>query len=307
VALFNSSPKPVSAVVSEIADSAGASADPEQTTRAWRSLKAGIQYFNTRANWDFLFTEANPIKVFAPYTVILSASAGNSSATLAVGHGVSADDYMVGDGIQTGTRVTATGGTSLGFNQIFTITAAGIQTITASGNRDMYALPSDWKMEYSARLLGSSPRWLRDIRRRAYDRSVSNEQDQAVPMAYDTSTVGGKGKVRLLRPPAAADVLQLRYYRRMTVPTASAATEVLDIPEDYENFLIAWSKWHYLTDRGDGRADQANVWLGLATEGIKVMLADQVRKPDEDLMFTPGASTMSMTTTPNTVTWWDYW
>jgi len=307
MALFNSSPKPVSAVVAEIADSAGASGDPDQTTRAWRSLKAGIQYFNTRANWDFLFTEANPIKVFAPYVVILSASAGNSSATLAASHGVSADDYMVGDGIQPGTRVTATAGTSLTFNQIFNITAAGIQTITASGNRDMYALPADWKMEYSARLLGANPRWLRDVRRRAYDRSVFNEQDQAIPLAYDTSPVGAKGKVRLLRPPMAADILQLRYYRRMTVPTASAATEVLDIPEDYENFLIAWSKWHYLTDRGDGRSEQASVWLGLANEGIKVMLADQTRKPDEDLMFSPGASTLTMTTTPNTTTWWDYW
>jgi hypothetical protein len=307
MALFNSSPKPVSAVVAEIADSAGASGDPDQTTRAWRSLKAGIQYFNTRANWDFLFTEANPIKVFAPYVVILSASAGNSSATLSVGHGVSADDYMVGDGIQPGTRVTATAGTSLTFNQIFNITAAGIQTITASGNRDMYALPADWKMEYSARLLGANPRWLRDVRRRSYDRSVFNEQDQAIPLAYDTSPVGGKGKVRLLRPPMAADILQLRYYRRMTVPTASAATEVLDIPEDYENFLIAWSKWHYLTDRGDGRSDQAAAWMGLATEGIKVMLSDQTRKPDEDLMFSPGASTLTMTTTPNTTTWWDYW
>lgn len=307
MALFNSSPKPVSAVVAEIADSAGASADPEQTTRAWRSLKAGIQYFNTRANWDFLYTEANPIKVFAPYTVILSASGTAVSATLAIGHGVSADDYIAGDNMFPGTRVSATGATTLGFNQPFNITAAGIQTITATGSRDMYALPADWKAEYSARLL-VQPRALRDMRRRAYDRAVFNEQDTAVPVAYDLSTVGGKGKVRLLRPPGAADILQLRYYRRMTVPTASAATEGLDIPEDYENFLIAWSKWHYLMDKSEGRAEQAGVWLGFANEGIKVMLADQVRRPDEDLMFLPGASTMSTTFAPNTTTWidWNY-
>ena len=81
----------------------------------------------------------------------------------------------------------------------------------------------------------------------------------------------------------------------MAPASASAASAALDIPEDYEYVPIAWAKWHFLTDKGEGRKDQANVWMTLAQDGLKQMLAEQTALPDDDLGFVPGALPM----------WWD--
>lgn len=73
------------------------------------------------------------------------------------------------------------------------------------------------------------------------------------------------------------------------------------MPQDYEPYLIAWAKWHYLTDKSEGRSDQAAVWLNFATDGLKVMLADQTRLPDEDLMFIPGHYQYNPSWGPNAI------
>jgi hypothetical protein len=126
------------------------------------------------------------------------------------------------------------------------------------------------------------------FRRRAWDRTVGDEFTTSTPDWYDIFAIGAKGKIRLLPPPAASDSLQLRYYRRMTIPTTTATAEAIDIPQDYEGYLIAWAKWHFLVDKSEGRSEQATVWLSMANEGITTMMKDQTRIPDEDLGFTPG-------------------
>ena len=62
----------------------------------------------------------------------------------------------------------------------------------------------------------------------------------------------------------------------------------LDIPQDYEPYLIAWAKWHFLTDKGDGRLEQGKTWYTLGEQGLTMMVKEQNRKPDEDLMMVPG-------------------
>jgi hypothetical protein len=100
--------------------------------------------------------------------------------------------------------------------------------------------------------------------------------------------VGSKGKIRLLSPPNGADWLMVRYYRCMATAAASSTSTTLDIPSDYEHYLIAWAKWHFLTDKGEERKAQATTWLSLAEDGLKTMLKDQTNIPDEDLSFVPG-------------------
>lgn len=272
----------VSGAIFEIVDTIGASADDDMRNRALRSLAAGIKYLNGRYNWSWLLTEAPPVGVVAPFTFTIAASAGQTSAT-GTGLTYKIDDFLVGSGYAAGTRVTATGSTTaIGFSYAVTGYGAGVTTASVSGVRDFYDLPTDWKQPYTVRMLVNR-QTLAPAQRRAYDRVTPDEFVQSQPQWYDLFASFQKNKIRLLPPPPSADTLFLRYYRRMTVPTTTATASVLDIPQDYDFGLMAWAKWHFLNDKGDGRLQQAQTWLSLAQEGIKVMIADQTKQPDEEL------------------------
>jgi hypothetical protein len=297
MSLSFASTKPWVSAVGEIADTVGASAQGAQTDRAHKSLVAAFQYFNGK-KWEFLTTEATPIPVQGPFAVSITASSGQVTAVTLAGHGVKIDDLLVGDGFTLGTRVTATAASSISFN-VSVSTAAGAQSYDITAQRAFYDLPSDFKVEYSVQLLNSN-RTLQQVRRRARVRGQDQENVASTPSWYDIYSVGQKGKIRLVPDPGGSDTLQLGYYRRMAVGSASGDSTTLDIPIDYEPYVIAWGKWHYLIDKSEGRSDQATTWLALATEGIKTMIADQTNHPDEGLGFTPGHWWGTMTS-PNDV------
>lgn len=299
--MFNGSVKTVSATVQEIADSVGASADPEMQARAGRSLFTAIEHFSNRANWDFLLTEAPPIAIVAPFQVTgVSASAGQTSAAMPAGHGFLVDDIISGPGFPAGLRISATAAGAVNFPVPYVTGVTGIFVITAAGTRDMYDLPADFRNPYSIRMYGSMST-LRPIRRRFYDRSVINEFTVTTPIGYDIFQIAAKGKIRLLPPPAGPDVMQVRYYRRMAIATSTASTATLDIPQDYEPYFIAWAKGMFLTDKGEGRSEQGATWLAFANDGMRQMISDQTRIPDEDLMFQPGAFQYDPAWGPNSV------
>jgi hypothetical protein len=287
MALFNASTLPWVSAVQQIAGAAGASADGEMTTRAHLSLRAAFQHFGSRYNWDFMRAEANPLQVTGPFqNGSVSASAGQTSAASPTGHGIVVDDIVIASGFMAGTRVTATAASGFGFSVAITGFTSGVTVVTANFVRDFYNVPTDWQRVYSVRLL-SSLRKLGYVGRRLYDRVVSDEFVAGTPIAYDLFSMGGKGKLRILPPPGSADVLMTRYARRFTLASASGSTTALDIPEDYESYPIAWAKWHFLTDKGEARNDQATTWLSMAREGLKTMLQEQTTIPDETVGFIP--------------------
>jgi len=286
--LFTPSTLAWSSAIEQIADSAGASGDSEMRTRAHRSLRAAFQYLNSE-RWDFIRAEAAPIQVVAPFYVTgVSASANQSSAAAPAGHGFVVDDIVVASGFLTGTRVSATAVSGFGIYGSPTWTAAGVQVVSATGMRDYYNLPSDWKVAYSVRILGSQ-RALGMIQRRMYDRLTVSEFVAGTPEAYDVFGIGARGKIRLLPPPSASETLFLRYYRRMYLGSATGDSTYLDLPEDYEQTPIAWAKWHFLTDKSEARQGQGTTWLALAKEGLATMKRELMRIPDEDLGFSVGA------------------
>ena len=297
---FNNSIVTLSAASAQIADAAGASADVEMTTRASRSLTAAFQHFNNFSNWEWTLTEAPTILVTAPFSVSGSASANaNFIDTSASGHGVLVDDFVIGPMFASNSagRVTATAATKIGFAETFnpSLIPTANTGFVVSANRDFYDLPTAWKQPYSVRLLAAQYT-LRPIGRRHYDRSVTSEFVFAgTPLYYDIFALGTKGKIRLLRPPASTDRMQLRYYRRMD-PTV----DPLDIPAQYDPYLIAWAKWHLLTDKGE-RTERANEWKQFANEGMLQMLKESTRQPDEDLTFLPGHYSMNVTLGPQSV------
>ena len=287
MSLFEGSQTPFVSAVQQIADSCGASADTEMTSRAGISLNSAIRHFNSRYKWNWLMMEAAPIQVLAPFGVAgVTASAGVASAKAPVGHGLKVDDFIAGSGIGLGVRVSATAVSGFGIYGTINFTS-GSATADLIATRDMYDLPSDYRAIYSVRLLaGATP--LRYVQRRIVDRSLAGEQSADDLYGYDLSLVGAKGKIRLLTPPGGADVLQLRYYRCMATAAASSTGTPLDIPDVYEPYLMAWAKWHFLTDKGEERKQQATTWLSLAEDGLKTMLKDQTNVPDEELGFIPG-------------------
>jgi hypothetical protein len=304
--LFQPSTKAVSAAAQEIADTVGASGDGEMTARAGRSLNAALQHFNNKYNWNFALFENPPVRVFAPFTVTgVTASAGQASAAAPLGHGIKAYDFIAGSGFGAGIRVSASAVS--GFGIFGTVNFdTGQAVVDPVITRDMYELPTDYKDLYSARLL-TSQKALRPVGRRMYDRSVGNEQQTTTSMLYDLFMVGGAGRIRILPPPAQADILLMRYYRRLTIPTTTATADAIDIPQDYEGYLMAWAKWHFLVDKSEGRGDQLQTWHTLGEEGLKVMLADQTDLPDQDLMFHPGQ--FQYGNISDTATWhlnWNY-
>lgn len=286
MALFTPSTIPWVTAVQQIADSAGASADTEMLNRAHLSLRASFQYFNTKARWGFLRTEGNPTQVVAPFILSVTASAGQASASALTGHGVKVDDILIGSGFILGNRVSATAASGFGFNVAITGFGAGDTAFDATVVRDSYDLPSSWKATYSLRMLGSD-RALTYIGRRLYDRSSTNDPTSGAPEAYDLFNSYGRGKIRLLPAPSDTNVFLHRYLRSMALASASGVTAALDIPEDYESYVIAWAKWHFLTDKGEGKKEQATTWVNLASEGLKTMLMEQNALPDEDLAFIP--------------------
>jgi hypothetical protein len=220
-------------------------------------------------------------------------------------HGILPQDFVQGQMFSSNAagRVTATatggGGTGIiGFANNFNTTliaSAGAGNITVSANRDMYDLPTDFKQPYDARLLDAQYT-IRFVGRRHYDRSVTSEFLPAgTPLYYSDFNFGQLGKFQLLRPPAQTDRLQLRYYRKMD-PTSATA----DIPEQYEPYLMAYAKWHFLLDKADAY-ERANQWLTFAMEGLKQMFKENTRKPDEDLMMYPGHYSFNLPLGPNSV------
>jgi hypothetical protein len=306
MSLFEASQTPFVSAVQQIADSCGASADTEMTTRAGISLNSAIRHFNNRYKWNWLLTEAAPVSVLAPFGVAgVTASASVASAAAPAGHGVKTDDFISGLAWPMGTRASATAVSGFGVNSLATGFAT-TATMPITATRDMYDLPTDWKAPYSLRLLSSNTP-LRYIQRRGVDRSIESEQAVNGVYGYDLMMVGSKGKVRLLTPPGGADVLQIRYHRNMATAASTATATTLDIPDNYEPYLMAWAKWHFLTDKGEDRKAQATTWLALAENGLTTMLKDQTNIPDEDLGFTPGHMQAGRTSDNSVVNVkWDY-
>lgn len=302
MAIFNQSSIPWATAVETIADCIGASGDHEMRMRAHRSLRATFQWLGGKGKWDFMRTEFTPQRVVAPFSVAASATGASAVITVPTSHGIEIDDIVQGNGLFLGTRALATGATTITLTTAVSgiTTAGGTTTVTAI--RDLYSAPSDMRTGYSVRLLGSQ-KALRYVGHRLYGRVQGDEfaVDQ-VPTHYDLFLLGAKSKVRLIAPPGASDTLFQRYYRRFTlaVSSASATGLALDIPEDYEDFVIARAKWHFLTDKGEGRKDQATVWHEVSKDGLAVMLSEQNSQADEDLMIIPGHSAGDFDTTRST-------
>lgn len=302
MALFQQTTTTLTEAKQQIADSAGVSADSDMLTRAGRSYEAAIKHWNNISNWRALLAEANGVSVVAPFTVAGCAlTSGSTAVTTTVPTGFSSAglvkwDAITGSGTVVDMQVSATGATAITTTLAASATVTGV---TLTFTRALYDLPSDFKSIYTARLL-SQPRGLKYIGRRPYDRVVYDQTSTGTPECYDLFREGEIGKLRLIPPPSQADTLKIRYYRRM-----SQTADPIDVHLDWEPYLIAFAKWHFLTDKKD-TGDRASTWLSFAQTGIGELMKINATIPDEELSFYPSAGGTLFVNPNTTVTTLDY-
>jgi hypothetical protein len=165
--------------------------------------------------------------------------------------------------------------------------AATASSAVVGGTAD-YALPTNFKSIYGIKLTTIN-RQLSYLPRRQYDRAVWNQTAGGDPSHYSLFLAGlDEGKFTLIPTPGSSDTALIRYFRRMTIPPSTGSTAI-DIPQDYENYILALSKALYLIDKG---ADESKwgFWYSHAKEGMEIAKGSDTRIPDEDLVLVPGAS-----------------
>lgn len=160
-----------------------------------------------------------------------------------------------------------------------------------------YPLLSDMKYIYSVKLLQTG-RTLLAMDERLYDQMVGLDTP-STPTHYTLFPQGERALLRLVPTPVAEDTLLIKYFRRMTVP--SSGGETLDIPQDYENYIISLAKGLYLMDKGADEKSRFHWQLGLS--GLAQARAADNRVPDMDQGFIPG-NVVPVQYGPNSV--WPY-
>jgi hypothetical protein len=196
---------------------------------------------------------------------------------------VVADDVVSGNGIRPETMVSATGATAI---QLYNVASATVTGVTLTFSRPMYALASDCKAIFDVRLAGT-PQPVIYKPRRTYDRTTSDQLSPGVACHYDLYYFGSTGKIRLLPPPSGTETGVIKYYRRITMPTALATGVGLDIPEDYEDVFLAAAKAHFLADKSQLHQNQWGYWNRYAEDGLKEIRKDERIVEDETLVVLP--------------------
>jgi len=165
---------------------------------------------------------------------------------------------------------------------------AATATATVVGGTADYSLPANFKSIYTVRLTTLN-RTLAYLPRRQYDRAVWNQSQSGDPTHYSLFLAGlDNGQITLIPTPGSGDTLGLRYFRRMTVPPSAGATAI-DIPQDYESYVLALAKALYLIDKG-AEESKWGFWKNYAEEGMTFAKGSDTRIPDDDLVFIPGQS-----------------
>lgn len=83
-----------------------------------------------------------------------------------------------------------------------------------------YPLPADFGYIYDIRSTTNTKRVIRPMTQREYD-WTDPVQTPGTPTTYGLINAGGTGLIRFYPPPAAGDLIQMVYYRRLAIPMES--------------------------------------------------------------------------------------
>lgn len=114
--------------------------------------------------------------------------------------------------------------------------------------------------------------------------------------------LAGSYQIKITPTPTDGSTITLNYHRSMAIPTADS--DVLDIPQDYENYLLAEAKYLYLLDKG-GEPERAAGWKDYYESGKRKAIMAESRRPQESKLLIPegGLHINTSLDNPDIISW----
>lgn len=148
---------------------------------------------------------------------------------------------------------------------------------------DTYDLPAGFLHMHSVRMTVND-RPLRYMRQRFYDRVRWDQDTPTFTSHYTLFGHGQDGSIKLIGIPTEDDVLEMRYYQGIVVPTADE--DLFGLPERHVWGIIYKAKALLLLDRDAENTRMAH-WIVEAEKAFRDAREDDVQRPDEDVRLIP--------------------
>lgn len=280
MALYQQSTLTFSDAKVKVANASSAGADTDMLTKAGDAIRHAFMDWNNARHWNFTKTTAY-IRTIAPFTVANCVLvSGNPTITTGDTSSIVAGDIVSGTGIDNDVVVDAVVDSTT-FRLKRAPTESGTVTLTLA-RRD-YALPADVKFIFDIRYVTAS-RVILPVDDRLLDRLDPVRTDTADPNYYLTYPIGELGKIRFDKPTSGVGTIILKYHRRLTVPSTEG--NALDIPEDFEGYILDLSKGYFLLEKEEA-SGKAQSLLILGEKGIRKAMAADDKLPDAEPAFQP--------------------
>lgn len=171
-------------------------------------------------------------------------------------------------------------------NWYYCLTNQSTIGINASGSD--YDLVATFKAPYSVQIVVGSPRPLKYVERRRWDRVVYNQLTPGRTEFYTLWNSGQAGKITLFPTPneTIADALAISFFRNIVVPSVDGTA--LDLPDHYVDSVLDLARAKLLARRG-GRMDLIRLFEAKGQDGMRKARADDMDSHDGDAGFIPVA------------------
>jgi hypothetical protein len=268
----------------KIARAASVEADSDMLTKAGDALEAAFQTWNNRRHWNFLREThtfvTEPAFTVADCTTTINASTITTTNSFTTPKLVRIGDIVSGTSIPVGTSVRAQAASSITVS--FPMPATTTQTLTFT--RPEYSLSTTHNYIYNVRDLSTNSTVL-PMDSRTLDNLVPDQTLQDAPLVYTLHQQGAQGYIRLYPIPITSHYIELKYYRRMTVPNTDGTA--LDIPIDFEWGVLAEAKAIFLAEKG-GYDGLAAFWGTKAADALALAILADKKQPDDEPGFKVG-------------------
>ena len=266
-------------------------------TKAGDALESAFQTWNNRRHWNTL-KDSTTFATVAPISQVCITTVNSTSIQVTDGSVLVVDDEVSGAGILPGTYVTVIAGVTVTIS--LAATATGTPTLTFA-RRD-YTIPTAFKYIYNVRNR-TTEAIIWPIDSRLLDRVLPEQAQHDEPTVYDQFPLGKTGKIRFIPTPIGVYAIEVKYHRRMTVPSVDGTA--LDIPIDWEWGLIAEAKSIFLTEKG-GYDGPAAFWAGKAQNAYDEAVRADNKQLDAVFGFMPADFSQALYSPGNSIATTDF-
>lgn len=153
-------------------------------------------------------------------------------------------------------------------------------SITLTTGVSTFYLPSGFKAPYSAYLVNRQKhlKWLSN--REYIDKEIQFLTGDSL-YYMSASPSNSLDRLSIVPAPPESDTLKLHYYRRMNSTVGTA--ETLDIPAEWEGFILSHAKEMMVADKGP--TEKLQYWQMVAERGYKTAIDEDEDMPDTGVGF----------------------